>query len=257
MDPELQAHVSRAADPRLIAGIYNYCNRRCDRCRFTDRCMTFLDVHESQPRHPDRGVFDQVHESFQRTYELLQAWCAREGVDFDRLRDEATSDEARENMRRMEATVEADPLQTLATTYTYAAYKIVHALGGSAPSSVRSVALREAVDAVAALAGSVRAKVNRALYGVATRDDDIESDPRQSDWNGSAKVARIVIAESRAAWETIFVEGQAPADSAVRALVPLLDRLDAGLADRFPDAMAFVRPGFDEPERATEFSSSR
>ena len=25
-------------DPRFIPGIYNYCNRWCERCRFADRC---------------------------------------------------------------------------------------------------------------------------------------------------------------------------------------------------------------------------
>ena len=28
-----------AEDPKYISGIYNYCDRWCERCRFTSRCL--------------------------------------------------------------------------------------------------------------------------------------------------------------------------------------------------------------------------
>jgi len=30
-----------AGDPRFIPGIYNYCDRWCERCPFTSRCLTY------------------------------------------------------------------------------------------------------------------------------------------------------------------------------------------------------------------------
>jgi hypothetical protein len=47
--------------------------------------------------------------------------------------------------------------------------------------------------------------------------------------------------------------GRATADGVPAHLVRRLDEIDAGLAARFPQAMAFVRPGFDtdDPGRAT------
>ena len=68
----------------------------------------------------------------------------------------------------------------------------------------------------------------------------------QTDWNGSSKVARLDIAESRVAWSLLLTAGHAPADSPMRQLLEQLDRIDAGIADRFPRAMEFVRPGFDD-----------
>jgi hypothetical protein len=41
--------------------------------------------------------------------------------------------------------------------------------------------------------------------------------------------------------------GGAASDSPLTELMALLDRIDAGIADRFPRAMEFLRPGFDEP----------
>ena len=42
--------------------------------------------------------------------------------------------------------------------------------------------------------------------------------------------------------------GRASADGVPAQLVRMLDEVDAGLAGRFPQAMAFVRPGFDDEE---------
>jgi hypothetical protein len=35
MEQDLEELVARASDPRWIAAIYNYCDRRCARCRFS------------------------------------------------------------------------------------------------------------------------------------------------------------------------------------------------------------------------------
>ena len=78
----------------------------------------------------------------------------------------------------------------------------------------------------------------------------VDEDPIQNDCNGSAKVARLAIAESQRAWDTLLFVGQAPPDARLRQTRQLLDRRDEGLARRFPHAADFVRPGFDEPEIA-------
>jgi hypothetical protein len=101
----------------------------------------------------------------------------------------------------------------------------------------------------------VSAKVHRALHGLAERedlpakveDDEHDEDVVQNDWNGSAKVARLIIAESRDAWRVVMQAGGAASDSPLTELVVLLNQLDAGIADHFPRAMEFLRPGFDEP----------
>ena len=36
-----------AGDPRFISGIYNYCDRWCERCQFTSRCLLYAQERES------------------------------------------------------------------------------------------------------------------------------------------------------------------------------------------------------------------
>ena len=44
-----------AGNPRFISGIYNYCDRWCERCAFTDRCLTYASSREMERRAGDAG----------------------------------------------------------------------------------------------------------------------------------------------------------------------------------------------------------
>ena len=103
-------------------------------------------------------------------------------------------------------------------------------------------ALTDAADTIAWFSPLLAPKICRAI---ASRADD--PNDRQSDANGSAKVARLAIAESRSAWGVLMEAGKATADGVPAAAVKMLDDIDRQLAERFPLAMEFVRPGFDEP----------
>ena len=63
-------------------------------------------------------------------------------------------------------------------------------------------------------------------------------------------MALLWIAESRRAWGVLMEAGKATADGVPAQAVAMLDALDAAVRTRFPHAMAFVRPGFDEPPGA-------
>jgi hypothetical protein len=69
----------------------------------------------------------------------------------------------------------------------------------------------------------------------------------QSDWNGSAKVAILCIQRSLDAWTAL---GSALGDAAAASLADALSHLHRAVIDQFPDAMKFVRPGFDDIDGA-------
>lgn len=250
MDDVLSDPAAEPPDPWLIPGIYNYCHTRCDECAFTGRCLSFRRMRDDEARHPERNTIEHVHANFVRTVDLLKACCEREGIDFDRLREDARSEETARELARRDAGVESDPIHQLAMTYTAAASDVVSSLDALAPFHEWPLPVRKALATIGWYAGLVSAKVGRALQGLAAGDDGCERDQVQNDWNGSAKVARLAIAESRRAWDTLLAAGQAPPDGPLRRTRELLDRIDRALESRFPLAMDFVRPGFDEPEVA-------
>src|SRR5262252_3034844 len=81
---EFDRLVARARDPRLIPGIYNYCDGRCPRCSFTQRCLTYLESHD--PTSESGGVrspADAIGDSLQRTFEMMAEVARREGFDLE------------------------------------------------------------------------------------------------------------------------------------------------------------------------------
>lgn len=230
-----------------IIGIFNYCTRRCERCPFTDRCTLYLSERDYERRHPSATWQDQIHDSFAETFRLLEDWCKREGIDFEQMMREADSEEANAGMERAAETVRADPLQKLATAYTHAALHVMDAMGTARALRTWGAAVDAALDTITWNASMISAKVHRALHGYAERATISSEDPVQNDWNGSAKVARILVEESLDAWRVVLREGEAPDDSPLTELLTMLDQIDAAIAARFPEAMAFIRPGFDAP----------
>ena len=105
---------------------------------------------------------------------------------------------------------------------------------------------RPPVWRIGELAISIASKTYRAVFG--SLEEDHNASELQSGVNGSAKIARLMIAESTSAWTDVMKAGQASSNGVPAQIVALLVELDTLLAERFPQAMSFVRPGFDEPE---------
>ena len=233
-----------------IESIFNYCTRRCESCAFTARCSLYQSEREYERAHPDATWQQHVEDSFAETFTLLEEWCKREGIDFDEIRRAAESDEMDARFKRVDEAVNADPLQKLAKTYVDAAFTVMDAMATARALRRWPADVEAALDTISWHAGMLGAKVYRALHGLAERGLFAAEDPVQNDWNGSAKLARILVAESMSAWDIVMREGEAARDSPLLELVHLLERIDGALAERFPDAMKFLRPGFDEPETA-------
>lgn len=241
MQKDFDRLVARASDPNLIPGIYNYCDHRCPRCPFNERCLSFLDSRdveaECRGEPDDVALAETIERSLRRTIEFIREVAEREGFDLSpgTLPDEAPDSPPPERN---------DPLARGALEYAAITQRIVQALEPIV--ALRDDAdLTEAVDAMAWFSTLIGPKICRAIAGQANGWDD--PDEVQSDANGSAKVARLGIAESRRAWSVLMEAGKATADGVPARAVQMLDELDRQLAARFPRAMEFVRPGFDEP----------
>ena len=251
MDAELEAYVARAQDPALIPGIYNYCHHRCEQCAFTGRCLSFRQEQQEAHDHPERSLEDHIEANVTRAAALMKAWCEQHGIDLDALEESA---EAEESVATTQAgddeKADTDLLQQMARRYSSAAYHIVEPLCNLSRFHAWPPAVAAAIDTIGWYSGMIPAKIGRALHGAANEDRFGDEDPVQNDWNGSAKVARLAIAESIGAWRTLFEAGDTPVDASIRRTASLLEQMDTELAARFPLAMEFVRPGFDEPDVA-------
>ncbi len=238
---EFDRLVSRARDPRLISGIYNYCDGRCRRCPFTQRCLAHLDSQETKTARGGEGSVGEVlNDSLSRVLELIKEAARREDVDLDLPDEDDSATAAGSDFERHRN----DPLVVSAREYGTLAWRIARAIAPIA-STRGDEALVEAAETIEWFSSMVSSKVWRAICGQA--DGWEGHDEVQTDFNGSAKIALLGIGESRRAWEVLMEAGRATANGVPAQAVRMLDELDAAVRRRFPLVMQFVRPGFDEP----------
>jgi hypothetical protein len=251
MDPtEFDRLVERARDPRLIPGVYNYCDGRCARCPFTQRCLTYLDAEEAKTSRDRRSPEDAIADSLQRTLEMLAEVARRDGVDLDAAADEAQPSAAEADLERHRQ----DPLAVQARDYGRLAWRIGRAIAPIATAR-DDAPLIEAVETIEWFSSMISSKLYRAICGQAEGWE-----PRhdaQTDFNGSAKIALVGIGESHRAWAVLMEAGRATADGVPAQAVRILDELDAAVRQRFPRVMEFVRPGFDQETATTDRGGER
>src|SRR6266852_2317237 len=171
MDPaEFDRLIARAQNPRLIPGIYNYCDGRCPRCPFTDRCLVYLENQEPKSVHDGASLAETVGESLQRTFEIIADVARREGLDLDPV-DPASVQPLEEDDVAAAAEVDLDrhredPLAVRARDYGHLASRIGRAIGpvvaarGDAP-------VIEAVETIEWFSSMISSKIYRAVCGQA------------------------------------------------------------------------------------------
>jgi hypothetical protein len=238
MDEELEALVARASDPRWIPAIHNYCDRRCARCRFNDRCFAFDD--SARDRAGSDHVAAVAAHSLERAIRLMRAYAEREGIDLDA----AAAETADDDQTSLRDEIREEPLVIAARDYGVQTWNLLTPLEQQIDDEVASD-VRDAIDSLRWLSTMIAPKIYRALAGLVDPLSPADH-PTQNDAHGSAKIARLMIADSLAAWRVVNEAGRAVPESPTRALAAALLQIDRDLAARVPRAMEFMRPGFDE-----------
>jgi hypothetical protein len=246
----------------FIAGVYNYCDHWCERCRFQQRCRLYRDVRRTEEAMARGEDLSKIEDLFDDGEEENPAFSDRQRADFlawlDKLEPPSEDDLARISavMDRRRELNAAHPLTRAARDYVDVAWPIIGLLEKAlAPDGDPLVPA--ALETIGRFAGLINAKTRRAVNGLihlddpAFKDDDEFNDDNgpayvQSDANGTAKLVRLLIAESRDAWKLLMKVQTIAADGVPAAMVRRLSELDASVAAAFPRALEFVRPGFDE-----------
>jgi hypothetical protein len=227
-----------------VPGIHDYCDRWCERCAFQQRCQCYQTLARD-PVQPDDVAEAVVQASFSLR-RAIDALRATGGVGVEPAPAPVDGGPCARQWTDRHSQLDVDPLVWQSREYARMTWSIVRVLG-PVVAARGDAAASAAVDVIGWLSGTIAAKTFRALAGVL--EDGIDPADPQNDANGSAKVARLAIDESRRSWRVLMDAGRATADGVPARLVRWLDELDAGLAARFPAAMAFVRPGFDTDPR--------
>jgi hypothetical protein len=266
-----------AENPEHIPGVYNYCDRWCERCPLTRRCPTYAmeleDLEEQFDAHPAAvGDRDQDNAKFWNALagnmslvrQMIEEDCRERGMDFEAICREADSAEAKQRERehtrrtRQDALVKAGDRYMKEVDAWFKRHKarfdqegcLTDGAGGRADAP-----LRDAVGVIRWYYMFIGVKLARAVgHGYDRFDDENDDDDGGEgdgepcrDALGSAKIALIAMDRSLAAWGRLH-EHLPPDEKGdpILDLLVRLDRLRRATEERFPTARAFIRPGWDD-----------
>lgn len=252
-----------ARNPRFISGIYNYCDRWCERCAFTSRCMNYAlseEEFDSPELHGinNQAFWDKLGEIFSTTLEMVREKAQEMGIDLDAI----DHDEIAEENERIHEMAKEQPYSVAAMQYIriadewFEAYSTLLEEKGEELESLAEaeipgtnpdddmVSIVDCIEVIRWYQHQIYVKLCRAATGTFCGEfQDLEY--MQEDADGSAKVAIIGIERSTAAWATILTHLPDQEESILSLLVALKNLLQL-VETSFPNARSFLRPGFDK-----------
>lgn len=269
-------------DRDFITGIYNYCDRWCERCPFSSRCLVYAteraDTAFDDPETHDinNAKFWQKLESvFRETREMIREWAQEAGIDLEEIDTEAAMKEHQQeedNARQHHLSVSGQDYAMAVRRWfeeELALEQEVHNDTTGRPERLEENSqLTDAIEVIRWYQFFIAAKMFRALIGAddysrivpegsddifagmdldldGDSDDEALDEAAGSDSDGSAKIALIAIDRSLSAWRVLQHALPEKADTIMPMLVEL-EKLRRAGERAFPRARDFIRPGFDE-----------
>ena len=275
-----------ADNPAFISGIYNYCDRWCERCAFTSRCFLYAteqaDPDANNPELRDLSnekFWQKLRDIFADTAKFISEWAAETGVDLDSI---DVTEEMAEHERELEA-AEQDELSEMARHYAttvanwfggeFGSEEEVHddAASGANPVS-DDLTARDASEIIQWYQFFIAVKLTRALSRPASIDEDPDDESDLSfdfmpadetdedeavDYDAVISRAHRIDSNGSAKVALVAIDRSTAAWGALQLSLPdkahtinpilvQLDRLRRLTEKRFPQARDFIRPGLDE-----------
>jgi hypothetical protein len=233
-------------EDKFISGIHNYCDRWCERCTFTLRCRVFEEESKSREEEKDitnRAFWKKLENSFARAVEMLREMAEQRGIDINEIsREEYVEIKTKEREK-----VNAEDIAKLAKVYSLESRKTLDNKEIWLSLSSLDVETKdEMLEIIYWYQFFVSAKLQRGLSGILDFDGNLDeskiNDP-ESDANGSIKIGLIAIQRSIMAWTNLFSDENS---SHIQPIISQLRELKFKTETKFPIAMEFIRPGFDE-----------
>ena len=239
--------IKEAKKTKYISGIFNYCDRWCERCQFTSRCLNYkigkenysdLEKHDISSAEFWEGFANLMKD----TLEMLQDKAEELGIDLDSIEIDK-SEKSTKNTFHLTSEMAYKYIKLVddwfdSFKYVYEDSDVYQKLTHSKEAVVK---FDDITQIIRWYQMQIYVKLQRALGGEET--DFSEDFPKDSD--GSAKVALIGIDRSIGAW-TKMLEFFPDRKRKLMEIITFLKRLCNIVEKKFPKAREFIRPGFDE-----------
>ena len=248
-------------DSNFISGIYNYCDRWCERCPFSTRCAVYaaeeadLDVDPAVRDITNAAFWEKLAAIFSEAQAMILAMAEERGVDLSpealepiKQQKEILRSNARNHQLAKTAEAYAHTVTQWFEQQSSKMEPVSDVLEGSDPEREFDdhvdADIDEYVEVIRWYQFFIAAKLIRALMSRVDEDDYLD-DESARDSNGSAKAALVGIERSIGAWK-LMCDSRPEESDTIRKLLLDLEKLRLSAETEFPGARGFIRPGFDE-----------
>ncbi len=235
-----------------IEGIYNYCNRWCEKCSFTANCILFTNESKIQTYEIlNDNKLPDVEDIFK---DDIEDQLDDEESGYEDFEEDFSADELEYEKRH-----ELSLVEDLSNKYFQKAYFLIKAISNEYSLTNLSNS-KNVIDSFKKLFGDfeifswycgfIGAKLMRAIFnerelqGFSYEDSN---DFLLKDMNGSAKIGIIAIKKSDKALNNLFDFLPKYRDE-IEELLILLGKLLNEAENKFPAYKNFKRPGFDDEQ---------
>lgn len=246
----------------FIPGIYNYCDRWCEKCSQQSRCVSYvigkkLDECDSlelfrKGRKKSKSLWNTLKRLFDSTLEVLDQVADERGISVAEIfeAEHINGGLWEEAYIRPEAgtrefcLVERTDIVMLGLLYEKMGDECMNRIlqTFTDEESVGGSEWDNAWDQVTWDLNLVKSKIRQALY----RKYCSGKKRQEEECNGLAKMALILIDRDLKAWPTVgYYYPECLKET--EELMGILGQLKVDVEREFPEARAFLRPGFDKP----------
>lgn len=268
-----------AGEENYIPGIYNYCDRWCEKCAFSSRCEQFAptefdeylsdeDIEDDDKDSENEEFWRKLNEILEATYDMLKDIALQHHVDIEEIIGEVEeveisevddeellnlSDEQREIIESNNIIKLCGKFESLTGNWFEASSDILDKKEKDINDIINMeipginiekdiIPMNDAFDVINWYNYFIQAKLRRALY---FRDSSKKEAQDIDDSNGSAKISLIAMDRSIAAWSSMIDFVPQTEDMILQILI-ILSEIRKRTEKEFPDARNFKRPGLDK-----------
>lgn len=265
MEPE--EIIKRAKNPNNIPGIFNYCDRWCERCTFTSRCLNRELSSEREKNlekldYNNKEYWEEMGKVFEDTFKLIAYVMEKEGIDLSQIDEEGVNVEMAKD-ENVHETADKHIISIAAKKYMNMVDAFFEkekelfidkenelnqqlALGmNERKIKTEADELKDVFEIIAWYNPQIWVKLMRALCGKIEDDGWEVENGFQRDYDGSAKVALVGMDRSLGAWGKLYDLFPEKRNEIISILLHV-DKLRIMVENEFPIAREFKRPGFDE-----------
>jgi hypothetical protein len=232
-----------AGEKSLISGIHNYCDRWCERCTFIARCAVSrmeqeMNTNFGETDLKNKKFWEQLSMVYQATFEMIEEGARKFGIDLNDIGEEIQIKKQPPNETEKLADSYGKTFHNWLTDnrdYISSEAKTAAIIGEE-----KLLSLTEAIEVLQWYCFFIGAKTHRAFFKLKF-DEEIDL----QDNDGSAKIAIIAIERSLHAFSLLYQQLPEKEDDLLWFMVTL-SKIKDQLINKFPKAMLFKRPGFDE-----------